>query len=148
MVQIKNDLLQAQRKEAVERLKMLSVHPNVIQDFEEGTLNVSELDGILYWLSDEDKEVVREFEERTGSVVYHVIKNHLVFGTCLSMLYVSDSPDEWEYDRSDLSVRSEFEDGVSGYIVMAYVANLDDDLCSEFGSIGVVPRIGGLRRIY
>ena len=44
--------------------------------------------------------------------------------------------DEWEYDRNDLT---------EGY-ALAYVKNMDDDMCSEFGSIFIENRYGGLVR--
>jgi hypothetical protein len=58
-------------------------------------------------------------------------------GEMLSLLYVSKDREEWESDRDDLQY---------GY-AYAYVINLDDDWCSEFGTIGIKPQFGGLARI-
>lgn len=126
-----------QIQEAIKRMKLLKLHENPIKDFEkDGTINKSEHGGILYWLDDKENELVKAFEEKHNSVVYHVIHTYTDLGEMLALLYVSDSEEEWEYDIDDLK---------AGY-PFAYVMNLDDDDCSEFGSIGVKPQFGGLVR--
>jgi hypothetical protein len=130
---------QEQKQEAIARMKMLKMHENPIREFEkEDKINQSEHGGILYWLDEQQEQYVKAFEEKHKAVVYHVIHNYTDIGEMLSFLYVSDSPDEWEYDRDDLK---------QGY-AYAYVMNLDDEYCSEFGSIGIKPQFGGLVRIY
>ena len=141
------ELREAQKVEALKRLKKLDVHPNVIEDFKNGTLNRSEFGGILYWLNDDEKEIVDQFEEKTNCLVYHVIKNPTEFGELLTLLYVSEYEEEWEQEMADLSEPCEFADGQKGYVVMAYVKNLDDDMCSEFGSVGIMSNYGGVKRI-
>ena len=126
------------KQEAIERMKLLRMHENVIREFrEEDKLNLSENGGLLYWLDDNQREVVKDFEQRHNAVVYHVIHNFAEFGELLSLLYVSDAVDEWEMDRQDLKENT----------TLAYVRNLDDDMCSEFGYIGIKPKIGGIVRI-
>lgn len=129
--------LEKKKIEAIQRMKTLKMHENPIREFEkDSVLNKSKHGGILYWLDDKEKELVKKFEQKYNAVVYHVIHNYTDYGEMLSILYVSDEKDEWEYDREDLQ---------SGY-ACAYVINLDDDFCSEFGSIGVRPQFGGLVR--
>jgi len=126
-----------QKQEALERMKMLKLHENVIREFEkEDLINLSEHGGILYWLDDKQKEYVARFEREHNAVVYHVIHNYTEFGELLAFLYVSSHEEEWEYDRDDLK---------DGY-ALAYVENLDDPCFSEFGSIGIKPQFGGLCR--
>ena len=127
-----------QKKEAIKRMKMLKLHSNVIADFKEDVLNYSEYGmGILFWVEDEEwKSYIRDFETRYNAKVYHVIHSHTELGELLSMLYVSDDEEEWEWDRKDLQV------GIS----CAYVENLNDPYCSEIGSIGIQPIFGGIRR--
>ena len=126
----------AQELEAEKRIKMLNIHPNAVKEFiEEKKLNLSEK-GILFWLADEEKQMIREWEDTTGNIAYHIIKNRLEFGLCYSILYVSKYQDEWESDVYDLK---------EGYPI-AYVMNVDDDFCSEYGSIGIKPFFGGLLR--
>lgn len=126
-------------QEALERMKLLKLHKNAIDEFrEEGKLNLSEQTGALYWLSDEQLELVRRWESETGNLAYHVIHCYTEFGELLNLLYVAKYAEEWDLDRSDLDAGSAF----------CYVMNLDDGFCSEFGSIGIQPMIGGVRRIW
>lgn len=88
--------------EALERMKDLSIHENAISEFKDkDKLNKSEK-GILFWVSDEEEKMVRDWEKSTGNVVYHAIYNVFEFGRCLSLLYVSEYDEEWEYDREDM----------------------------------------------
>lgn len=126
-----------QRTEALKRMELLKLHENVIDDFKEiSLLNQSEHGGILYWVEGEMERKIREWEEKTGNLVYHVIHDYTEFGELLSLLYVSQYEDEWETDREDI------QDGYA----LAYVMNLTDDWCSEYGSIGIRPQWGGVVR--
>ncbi|MDO5546899.1 MAG: hypothetical protein Q4F79_00225 [Eubacteriales bacterium] len=125
------------KAEALERMKMLKLHSNVINEFQnQDKVNLSENGGFLYWLNDDQKRRVAEFEKKYDALVYHVIRNITKFGELLSYLYVSDSEEEWEMDREDL------RNGTA----LVYVENLNDKWCSEFGSIGIQPSLGGLLR--
>lgn len=127
----------AQVAEALYRMKKLQLHENVIREFnEEGKLNLSEICGILFWLNEQEEKLVRDWEKKTGNMVYHVIKSYFEFGLCYSFLYVSTHPDEWEYDRDNLK---------DGYPI-AYVHNDTFEFLSEYGSIVIEPQIGGLIR--
>ncbi len=126
------------KKEAINRMKMLKLHPNIIKEFSnEGILNLS-LNAALYYLNDEQLARVQEFEQQYHVLVYHVIHNYTQFGELLSFLYVSQHTEEWEYDRRDLK---------EGY-PFVYVANLTDEICSEFGHIEIRPCVGGVIRIH
>ena len=126
-------------EEAVRRMKLLKLHHNTIEDLvKHNIINKSEQRGILYWLEGEEEEIIREWEKETGNLAYHVIYNNTEFGRLLNVLYVSKYQDDWVLDRRDI------EEGN----VLAYVKNLDDDYCSEYGSIGIKPSIGGLIRTY
>lgn len=126
-----------QRTEALKRMELLKLHENVIDDFKEiSLLNQSEHGGILYWVEGEMEKKIREWEEKTGNLVYHVIHDYTEFGELLSLLYVSTYEEEWETDREDI------QDGYA----LAYVMNLTDDWCSEYGSIGIRPQWGGVVR--
>lgn len=126
------------KKEAINRMKMLKLHPTIIKEFSnKGILNFS-LNAALYYLNDKQLARVQEFEHQYHTLVYHVIHNYTQFGELLSFLYVSQHTEEWEHDRNDLE---------EGY-PFVYVANLTDESCSEFGSIGIRPCVGGVIRIY
>lgn len=135
----KDELKKAQEAEAIKRLQKLDVHENVIRDFRGNRkLNCSHyfnkvICGILYWLSDEEQQLVKEFEEKYNGMVYHIIKTPLQWGIAYSMLYVSSEIEEWESDNIDLE---------EGYPI-AYVVCGD---CKEIGSIGIENRNGGLNR--
>ena len=129
--------MEEKKTEALERMKMLNLYPNIIREFEkENILNMSESIGYLYWLTDEQQQYVSEFESEHDYLVYHVIHSFTEFGELLTFLYVSDSKDEWDFDRADLK---------DGY-ACAYVKNLDEDAFSEFGSIAFKQQFGGLVR--
>ena len=118
-------------------MKILNLHGNVLREFEqEDRLNMSEYGGFLYWLNSDQQAIVDEFEAEWDALVYHVIHSYTSIGEMLTLLYVSNYPEEWEYDRLDLA---------EGY-PLAYVKNLDDPYLSEIGSVGIECRIGGLIR--
>lgn len=127
------------KEEAVKRMRLLHRHSNAIHDFaKDGAVNYSQF-GVLFWLTEDQQKRVTEFEEQSGSLVYHVIENHYVeLGRMLTFLFVSPYMDEWERDRAELEAGEP----------LAYVANLDDEVCSEYGCVGVEPCCGGVRRVW
>lgn len=129
-------LLEQQKLEAVERMKMLNLIDNIIYEFKELDVLTRSERGILFYLTDEEKELVKTWETETENLVYHVIKNKMEFGLCYSLLYVSKHVEEWEADKEDL------KEGIP----LVYVINVDDMECSEYGSIGVKSFFGGLLR--
>lgn len=127
-----------QLEEAVKRLKMLGVHPNVVEDFKDGTINYS-IRGMMYHIKKESwKNIISSFEENYNSVVFLAILSHASFGDMLSLLYVSRHEEEWEADRSMLTHGK----------TVAYVYNFDAPYCSEIGCIGIKSVFGGIRRLY
>ena len=125
--------------EAIERMKLLKLDKQCIEAFTKGKVWESEGFGALYEVNDEEQFIIDKFEaHHEGCLVYHMIHNKFEFGECYSILYVSPDKDEWEDDKANIK---------DGY-VFAYVENIDDPWCSEFGSIAVKPSIGGLMRLY
>lgn len=125
------------KREAIERMNMLKLHKNVINDFvQNNKLNVSENNGALYWINDKWKSLVEKFEKKHNAVVYHLIHNNVNGDEHLSFLYVSDHPDEWETDREDIK---------NGCPIVC-VVNLTYELYFEIGSIGIVQKSGGVIR--
>ena len=130
-------LRERQVKEVVERMKLLELYPTVINEFiNEKVINKSEHIGILYWLDEDEKKFIRDFEDETNSVVYHIIKTYTMIGCMLSVFYVSDDDSEWESDREDIKIGEQ----------LCYVKNLDNDDCSEYGFIHFQKNCGGLMR--
>lgn len=133
------DLREQQKQEAIKRMKKLGIMEQPIKEFEEeGKINLSEGPGLLYWLNDEEQEMVRKFEEENNGLVYHVIKTQMNLGLMYSFLYVSEHIEEWQMDMEDLGDNQ----------TLAYVVNTTMSDCSEFGTIGIEPSIGGLKRIW
>lgn len=93
--------------------------------------------GCLYEVNEDEQKIIDEFESKHGGLVYHMIHNMTEFGELYTILYVSKDISEWTADRYDL------EDGLA----FAYVKNVTDDWCSEFGTVSIRPSIGGLVRI-
>lgn len=93
-------------EEAIKRMKMLKLHPNVIREFkEEHKLNRSESKlGLLYWLTDAEQEIVTDFENtHKGSMVYHVIKTLTQdFGVVYDLLYLTEDKEDWKIDQKYL----------------------------------------------
>lgn len=133
------DLRKKQLQEALKRIEMLELHPNVAKELEkESKLNVSEHMGALFWLKEGEDEIIRKIEEQYGILVYHCIRSHTEMGMMLSCLYVSSSEEEWEMERVDLERNRP----------LAYVYNADFPEFSEFGSIGIKQQFGGVIREY
>jgi hypothetical protein len=128
------------KQEAIKRMEVLNIYAETIKQFEEDGLvsySVPPI-GANYWLTDEQKKVVREFEAEYNALVYFATISVTEFGTLTSFLYVSDYEDEWKMDMNDLK---------HGY-VYAYVYNHDIPEYSEIGCIVVQPRFGGLVRTH
>ena len=124
--------------EAIERMKLLKLDNSCIEAFAKGKVWESEGYGALYEVNQKEQKIIDKFEtNHENCLVYHMIHNKYDFGECYSILYVSSDKEEWQRDKEDIK---------DGY-VFAYVENIDDDWCSEFGSIAVKPSIGGLLRI-
>lgn len=126
------------KEEALARMKALKLHKNVINEFKnEDKLNVSYPPfGALYWANEDEMKLIKAAEEHYNILVYHAIRTETIFGSLLSMLYVSSYDEELEYDREDLEALCPH----------AYVENLSEPMFSEFGSIGIQPVAGGILR--
>lgn len=94
------------KDEIIDRMKLLHLHPNVINEFKnESKLNMSVSPlGILYWLTDDEIQMVKKFEqEHQGLTVYHILKTFTRdFGIVYDLLYVSNDEEEWETDRENI----------------------------------------------
>lgn len=119
------------KEEAVKRMEKLSILPEVITDFREGIVYESD-QGFLIQLNDEQKEMVKAFEEKNGALVYLVCHEYTNIGELYDFLYISKYQEEWDADMTDLEANMPF----------AYVVNKSMPDCSKFGSIGILP-IGG-----
>ena len=122
-------------------MRSLGIYEPIVEDFEKND-NVQFYEGPLggsYWLPDDIKKVMYDFEDNYNAVVYAVLFTRTPIGAMWSMLYVSDSEDEWEMDREDLKHGEAY----------AYVYNESDPDLSEIGLVGFKKNAGGtLTRTY
>ncbi len=125
------------KDEAIERMELLQLHKNTIEDFKQSNkLNRSENAGTLYWLTDEEKKLVNDFEkENAGTMVYHIIKTitqdlEIVY----DLLYVTEDTEDWSIDRKYLQ-----DDLVLSYTITEN---------SESGFIKIKKLNGGIIREY
>lgn len=124
--------------EAIERMKLLKLDNSCIEAFVKGKVWESEGFGALYEVNQKEQKLIDNFEKNhPNCLVYHMIHNIFEFGECYSMLYVSGDKEEWQQDKQDIK---------DGY-TFAWVENVDNDWCSEFGSIAIKSQFGGLVRI-
>lgn len=125
------------KQEALSRMRMLKLQPEIIQEFEEnGRLFASIGDGILFDPDEEIDQIVSYFQSEYGYLVYHVIDDLTDAGRLITLLFVSNMEEDWPFDKNDI------QDGIP----FAYVANLDFPHFSEFGCVGVKPSFGGVKR--
>lgn len=126
-------------------MTQLGLSENVINDFKnEDLLNESENGGYLYWLNDEEKKIVDDYESESGNLVYHVIHNFMqIEGVdepfeMYNLLIVTKYNEDREFEA----------EGVRERFVESYVYNKSVPEFSEYGSITVRQKIGGLVRMY
>ena len=125
--------------EALGRMMSMGIIPDAVKQFDEDDIvMVSENPlGMLYWLNDEQKKLVADFEAEYNALVYLCNTCVTEFGRLFAMLYVSDHKDEWSMDREDIK---------DGYAI-ANVVNLDWPEGSDMGSIAFRSVNGGIKRI-
>ena len=141
-----DELKTKQKQEALKRMRMLQIMPQVIKDFEKNNrvyyserLN-SMFPATLYWLDNHKEyvDLVNEFEKEHNALVYHAQLTHTNFGDLLSLFYVSKDEDYWSLDRKDI---------INGQIY-SRVLNIQDDFLSDFGTIGIKSAMGGVVRTW
>ena len=123
--------------EALKRMKILEFNLNVLHEFEtEQKLNRSETSsGLFVWLTDDEMEIVKEFQEKYNVLVYHVIKTCTVqMGTIYDLLFITTEQEEWDIEKEDLK---------DGYALSHTLADF-----SESGMIKIKKINGGVAREY
>lgn len=137
---------EVKKEEAIKRMKKMGIFNETIKQFKEDNLvSMSEparmlgiTIGALYWLNDDQKRVVQNFEEEYDALVYLVVRSYTNIGVMDSLFYVSDHKDEWFMDNADLDEK----------YACVYVINYDMPDCSEFGSIAWKESSGGILRVF
>lgn len=141
---MKQEFLALQREEAERRIDELTeafhLNPNIKKYFREGKVYYSYITGGIIGSIDTIEydaryaQVVKDFEKRTGGLVYHAIE---LYHT-LSLLYVSKNQEDWPNER------------LTKNYISAFVYDFDDPDWPEYGDIfvsqyeesGVLIRVG------
>ena len=128
------------KEEAIKRMKAMNIYSDAIKQFKNADIvMVSEPPlGGLFWLNDEEKEMVSKFEQENNALVYLVVRSFTNLGTMDNIFYVSDYQDEWFMDNADLNEN----------YACVYVINHDMPDCSEFGTIAWKSVGGGVLRAF
>lgn len=148
------DLKELQKEEAIKRLEKLVKLKEVITSFKNNNhkwlfeYQSTIFKAVAYDINqnignpiyDEMLDIINKFEEKHHALVYVGMLNHTENGDMLSLLYVSDSPDEWTYDNMDLLYKQPY-----AYVVVNYDIN---DMGTEIGTIGIDFAMGGIYRRY
>ena len=135
------DINTAKKEKAIQLLKEMDIYKPYIKGFEEkGTVCFFENYG-GFWVDQEPLILskIKELEEKYNCLVYAVTHEMTSIGEMYDFLIVSAYPEEW--DDTILPA------GNSSFYAYAYVWNVDDDYCSEFGDIVVHSFGGGIKRI-
>ena len=128
------------KEEAIKRMRAMNIYSDAIKQFKNADIvMVSEPPlGGLFWLNDEEKEMVIKFEQENNALVYLVVRSFTNLGIMDNIFYVSDYQDEWEMDNADINEN----------YACVYVINHDMPDCSEFGSIAWKSIGGGVLRVF
>ena len=128
------------KEEAIKRMRAMNIYSDAIKQFKNADIvMVSEPPlGGLFWLNDEEKEMVSKFEQENNALVYLVVRSFTNLGIMDNIFYVSDYQDEWEMDNADLNEN----------YACVYVINHDMPDCSEFGTIAWKSVGGGILRVF
>ena len=128
------------KEEAIKRMRAMNIYSNAIKQFKNADIvMVSEPPlGGLFWLNDEEKEMVSKFEQENNALVYLVVRSFTNLGIMDNIFYVSDYQDEWFMDNAD----------IDEHYACVYVINYDMPNCSEFGTIAWKSVGGGVLRAF
>lgn len=127
---------ETQKDEAIRRLRKIGVMDEVVENFKNDKLMMSEPAGILYYLNDGAKEAIDKMKEYSADALpYHVIHSFTEFGELYTVLFVSSNRDDWPSDGPDRE----------GY-VFSYVYNATDPSFSEYGDVVIQGANGGVVR--
>ena len=115
--------------EALKRMKALGLNEKAISIFRESRKVYCSENTYLRAANEKELEMIKQYEEKYGTLVYHIIHSDstLGIGETYEMLNVSPYREDWSYERNTIKngapiCRSE---------------NITMPDCSESGSIGL-----------
>ena len=130
-----------QKATALEIMKRLDIYKPYINGFKNsGRICFFENYG-GFWVDQEPLifNKIKELEEKYKCLVYAVTHEKTNIGEMYDFLIVSAHPEEWD--------DTIFQTETKTFYAYAYVWNVDDDYCSEFGDIVISCFGGGIKRI-
>ncbi len=124
-----NPTREEQKAEALKRMALMELPPDIIRAFEEsGTVMAcGDADGKFQPTDEKTLEKIKEIENQYGLLVYLSVNSELFYDSLSNLLFVGKYPEEWEMDHADL---------IDGY-TLVYCINWTSPMCSEMGSIAV-----------
>lgn len=137
---IMNTTKEQRKEQAVKFMEKLGIYKPYIKGFKENdqVCFYEFYGGFWAYQMPTLNDKIKEIEKKYNCTVYAVTHEILEFGECFDFLIVSDYTEEWE----DLLFT---EDNI--HYAFAYVWNKSDDMCSEFGTIGLKSLGGGIKRV-
>ena len=128
------------KQKAIELMQQLDIYKPYIRGFEADNkvCFFENFGGFWAYQEPELMDKIKEIEKTYNVLVYAVTHEYLEFGECYDFLYIPDYKSEWKYaliPQKDI------------FYSYAYVWNKTDDFCSEFGTIGIRPFGGGIKRV-
>lgn len=130
-----------QKAKALEIMRRLDIYKPYINGFKNsGRVCFFENYG-GFWVDQEPLILskIKELEEKYSCLVYAVTHEKTNIGEMYDFLIVSAHPEEWD--------DTIFQTATKTFYAYAYVWNVDDDYCSEFGDIVISCFGGGIKRI-
>lgn len=129
------------KNEAVKRLQMMDYFGLSVAEFiKNNFVMINEPPMGAHYFTHYDVRLqteIERFEHENNALVYAVIRSFTSIGDMDSLLFVSNYPEEWEYEREEI------ENGIA----LAYVINWTYPEFSEIGSIAFRKTLaGGLLR--
>lgn len=135
-----NKTREEKKIKAIELMKKLDIYRPYIKGLqkEDNVCYFENYGGYWAWQEPDLMKKVIELEEEYNCLVYAITHEYTAIGEMYSFLIVTDYEEEWD---------TLLEKYGNQYYGFAYVWNVDDDMCSEFGTIALSGFGGGIRRI-
>ena len=135
-----NKTREEKKIKAIELMKKLDIYRPYIKGLqkEDNVCYFENYGGYWAWQEPDLMKKVIELEEEHNCLVYAITHEYTAIGEMYSFLIVTDYEEEWD---------TLLEKYGNQYYGFAYVWNVDDDMCSEFGTIALSSFGGGIRRI-
>lgn len=126
---------------AIKALKTLDIYKPYIDEFKQNDKVCFFENFGGFWINQEPAayKKMKEIESKYGCTVYAVTHEYTSIGEMFSFLIISAYEEEWDDMIMPL--------GNNRFYAFAYVWNVSDEDCSEFGDVAIVSFGGGIKRI-